>query len=121
MTEEQREVLTLYLGECLHENASNTYHPWKCSCGEEARDSVYLENHIEESNRTFDTDADMMALFRKTVDNGKWFSCENSFWDYAFFVWRADRDNDQRDYSAWLFYDPARFCCLVAQWLEERK
>jgi hypothetical protein len=63
----------------------------------------------------------MMALFRKTVDNGKWFSCENSFWDYAFFVWRADRDNDQRDYSAWLFYDPERFCCMVAQWLEEKK
>ena len=72
-------------------------------------------------NHTFDNDADMMALFRKMVDNGKWFSCENSFWDYAFFVWRADRDNDQRDYSAWLFYDPSRFCCLVAQWLEGKE
>jgi hypothetical protein len=94
MTDEQRKALTLYLGE-----------PWTLSY----------------NMRSFTTDADMMALFRKTVDNGKWFSCENSFWDYAFFVWRADRDNDQRDYSAWLFYDPARFCCLVAQWLEERK
>jgi len=100
MTDEQRKRLTGYLGEC-----------WDAD--------KRLGGDLP--NRTFDTDVDMMALFRKMVDNGKWFSCENSFWDYAFFVWRADRDNDQRDYSAWLFYDPARFCCLVAQWLEERK
>lgn len=103
MTDAQRKRLTKYLGEVFMPGLVG---------------KPYSHDGETRSNRTFTTDADMMALFRKMVDNGKWFSCENSFWDYAFFVWRADRDNDQRDYSAWFFYDPERFCCMVAQWLE---
>ena len=50
MTEEQRKALTEYLGEC-----------WDAD--------KRLGGDLP--NRTFDTDVDMMALFRKMVDNEK--------------------------------------------------
>lgn len=114
MTDEQRKALTLYLGLYWHENASNIYHPWKCSCGEEARDSVYLENHIEDCNRTFTTDPDMMTLFRKMVDSLKFGAFQN-------FAYKHFNEYPNYTLTEWLFYDSERFCCLVAEWLKERR
>ena len=77
MTDEQRKALTLYLGECWHEaekryvnlGGMNTEVPmWICKhCGDGSTSSdISWAKH-----RTFTTDADMMALFRKMVDNEK--------------------------------------------------
>jgi len=48
MNDGMRKVLTEYIGECWHKKQSHIYHPNYCSCGEDYRDFVYLENHIEE-------------------------------------------------------------------------
>lgn len=87
MTDEQKKALTLYLGE-----------PW-----------ALLYNM-----RSFDTDADMMALFRKLVNSLNF----GAFQNFAY-----KRFDDPRNYTLteWLFYDPERFCCLVAEWIESNK
>lgn len=100
MTDEQRKALTLYLGE---PEATSEY--TVANNG----DLVSVRTVIKD--RTFTTDADMMSLFRKMVDNKKF----STFWQFAV---------DKNRYSGaidWLFYDPERFCCMVAQWLEEKK
>jgi hypothetical protein len=119
LTDERRKILTeKVLGECWHE-VTIGYHDGmvsKCSCG--ARGCM-ARFECGKNNRLFTTDTDMMAVFRKLVDTGGWFTVNNCFWDYSFFNWREDRDNDQRDYSAWLFYNPERFCWLCSEWLKE--
>ena len=94
MTEEQRKALTEYLGEC-----------WDA----DKRPGGDLPN------RTFTTDADMMALFRKMVDKGEY---DSFYLPLLSSLWHRKGD---ALFSTWLFYDPERFCCLVAQWLEEKK
>jgi hypothetical protein len=64
-------------------------------------------------NRTFDTDADMMALFRKIVDNLKFGAFQN-------FAYKHFNVYPNYTLTEWLFYEPERFCNLVAEWLEER-
>jgi hypothetical protein len=76
-------------------------------------------------NRTFTTPDDMMKVFRWLVDNGKWekFGGYNNRDCYARLRWRKEvypyidetSDNEYKCYLTWLFYNPERFCCLVAQ------
>lgn len=116
LDDERRKLLTKYLGECFFEskNPNEKYTRQRClNCKKS------LDGHVK--NRTFTTDTDMMALFRRMVDNKEWFNSDNNFWDYAFYIWQADRSNDKQDYSAWLFYIPERFCFLVSKWLREEK
>ena len=56
---------------------------------------------------TFITDADMLALFRKLVGYRTW----DKFSQFAF----AKAPYSGHDYIEWLFYDPERFCKLVAE------
>jgi hypothetical protein len=65
-------------------------------------------------NRTFDTDADMMALFRKIVDNLKFGAFQN-------FAYKHFNEYPNYTLTEWLFYEPERFCNLVAEWLEVKK
>lgn len=59
LNDEIRKVLTKYLGLCWHEGRMPINCGYRCvKCGD-----TYV------ANRTFDTDADMMALFRKIVDS----------------------------------------------------
>lgn len=77
------------------------------------------------AHRTFTTDADMMALFRKMVDKGEWFmhgnKYDDSFCVYSYVIYGLQHADDPSEYTAWLFYEPERFCCLVAEWLEVKK
>lgn len=104
MTDEQKKRLTLYLGD---PEATSEY--TVANNG----DLVSVRTVIKD--RTFDTDADMMALFRKIVDKGEY---DSFYLPLLSSLWHRKGD---ALFSTWLFYDPERFCCLVAQWLEEGK
>jgi hypothetical protein len=88
MTDEQRKALTLYLGE-----------PWTLSY----------------NMRSFTTDADMMALFRKMVDNKEYDKFRFTTKERLTFALPVGVFDEQ-----WLFYDPERFCYLVAEWLVKK-
>jgi hypothetical protein len=101
MDESKRKTLTKYLGLCWHEGRMPINCGYRCvKCGD-----TYV------TNRTFDTDPDMMALFRKMKDSKKF----SSFWHFA-----VGKDRDAVE-LAWLFYEPELFCFLVAEWLEVKK
>ena len=102
------------LGECYHEGHMPINCGYRCvKCGD-----TYV------ANRTFTTDADMMALFRKMVDESQLHGAD-SFLDWADTVWdKAGMKiilDDDENFISWLFYDPERFCNLVAEWLEVKK
>ena len=100
LNDERRKVLTKYLGLCWHEGRMPINCGYRCvKCGD-----TYV------ANRTFDNDADMMALFRKMVDNLTFGAFQN--FAYKHF-------NVYPNYA--LFYKPERFCNLVAEWLEVKK
>jgi hypothetical protein len=110
MTEEMRKLLTeKLLGGCWHEPISLT----ACTCQRTGIVNSYI--HCSNMNRTFTTDANMMAVFRKIEGNGLW-----DF--YMLFVDKVYRESKSYvGLTAWLFLDnPERACCLAAMWLEEQ-
>ena len=104
LNDERRKVLTKYLGLCWHEGRMPINCGYRCvKCGD-----TYV------ANRTFRTDADMMALFRKIVDSLNFGAFQN-------FAYKHFNEYPNYTMTEWLFYDPERFCNLVAEWLEEVK
>ena len=94
------------LGECYHEGRMPINCGYRCvKCGD-----TYV------ANRTFDTDADMMALFRKMVDMKKYDEFRFLTKERLTFALPFGTFGE-----TWLFYDPERFCNLVAEWLEVKK
>ena len=88
LNDERKKVLTKYLGLCWHEGRMPINCGYRCvKCGD-----TYVVN------RTFDNDADMMALFRKMVDNLTFGAFQN--FAYKHF-------NVYPNYA--LFYKPERF------------
>ena len=116
MTPEYQKVLTEMIGECWHENTIHIASGYRClECGE-----VFLfKERIEKCNRrSFQTDSDMMKVFRWLVDNGKWLTFKNYTAQRIFIsdspIIFESATFDDHIYS-WLFYDAERFNCLVAQ------
>jgi len=115
MTEDDKKNLTKWMGKCWHEEIEAC----KCSCGRNFGDSLLLDYHIEDLNRTYDSDADMLALFRKLVEKVLW----GKFWELADKAWNKDdttyietyEQYDEQAIIRWLFLDPERFCSLVAE------
>jgi len=104
MTDEQRKRLTEeVLHECYHETPQVSLRCTKCNMFVDYRDQ-----------RTFDNEADMMALFRKIVDSLHFGAFQN-------FAYKHFNEYPNYTMTEWLFYDPERFCNLVAEWLEEVK
>ena len=102
LNDERRKALIEYLGECWHEGRMPINCGYRCvKCGD-----TYV------ANRTFDNDADMMALFRKIVDNLKFGAFQN-------FAYKHFNEYPNYTMTEWLFYEPERFCWLVSEWLEE--
>ena len=103
MTDVQRKALKEYLGE-----------PYATSEYTVANNGDLVSVRTVIGEHSFTTDADMMALFRKLVNSLNF----GAFQNFAY-----KRFDDPKNYTLieWLFYNPERFCCLVAQWLEERK
>jgi hypothetical protein len=112
MTDEKRKRLTELLGECWHEIKKVSI------CGEiplyvckKCGTASYILD-----NRTFTNDIDMLAVFRKIRDVGKF----NDFLLYC----AEQAEKEDVIYAdtvfVWLFLDnPERACCLAAMFLEE--
>jgi len=66
------------------------------------------------SNRTFTTDTDMMVVFRKLVDTGKYDIFKFTIKTKLTFVLPIGTFKEE-----WLFYEPERFCWLVSEWMKE--
>ena len=109
MNDERRKVLTEYLGECWLWDEDLDDEGMCKKCGQ------CFESH--RLNRTFTTDADMMDLFRKLTDKDVF----NSF--YSWVMWKHTywSIKNYEEMIKFLFYEPERFCCLVAEWLEVKK
>ena len=104
LTDKIRKALTIYLGECWLWDEDLDDEGMCKKCGQ------CFESH--RLNRTFDTDADMMALFRKIVDEEE---LDN------FLFWCSVTHFNFPPKIEKLFYKPERFCNLVAEWLEVKK
>jgi len=122
MTDEWRKKLTEFLGECWHEWELIGSGNHKCKyCG-------YISfRDFFPSNRTFTTDKDMLAVFRKIRDKGKW----AIFYSRTMQIWYSEEEQDLESnledygyeacFSRWLFLDnPEQACCLAAMFLEEQ-
>lgn len=105
MNDERRKALNKYLGE-----PESTSEYTVANSG----DLVSVRTVIQ--NRTFDTDADMMALFRKMVNKKDYDRFRFVTKERLTFALPVGTFDEQ-----WLFYDPERFCNLVAEWLEVKK
>jgi hypothetical protein len=123
LTEEDRKLLTEFLGEMIHviKYAHSTGEPHKCSCG----DSSFHYQHIIEHegfNRTFTTPSDQHAVFTKLVEVGKW----RKFYSYCVGIWEDLPESilaqyDNADCCEWFWIEPERFCKLASLYLEEGK
>lgn len=133
MTDEDRKLLTLFLGECWHElsefvhvgddfqdNISDIFgHCLKC-------DKVFERG---QENRTFTSPDDQHAVMEAIDRSGK----RNLFLGFAFNSQEACDTNVSCTYDAdapmerfynedfifWLFLDPSRFCQLAADAIKE--
>ena len=103
MTDEQRKALKEYLGE-----------PYATSEYTVANNGDLVSVRTVIGEHSFTTDADMMALFRKMVDYLNFGAFQN-------FAYKYFNEYPNYTFTEWLFYDPSRFCRLVAQWLKEKK
>jgi hypothetical protein len=113
MTDEKRKMLTeKLLGECWHiKKEPRTMAGYIC---EKCEDFIkWGSGYDVNGNRIFTSDADMLVVFRKIRDVGKW----EKFRCFAF-----NETFDTRDeFTQWLFLDdPERACCLAAMFLEEQ-
>lgn len=75
MTDDDRKLLTEYLGECWHEQVENTAY-YTCVCGFQAvykKDfNFHVKGHNTHHTRTFATPADLFLVFGKMVEKGEW-------------------------------------------------
>ena len=111
MTDDDRKMLTEYLGECWHKHIVDSDSPIDCSCG-----SPGIHD-----NRTFTTWGDLGALVCKMVERGDWGIFANHV---AKEEWNAYEYSNPEwlrcDFTSWLITDPARTCNLIAEWLRDR-
>ena len=116
LTDERRKVLTEYLGECWHETFGELQKDTMFfTCQKCSKVFQFADTELG-IQRTFDTDADMMALFRKMVDMKKYDEFRFLTKERLTFALPFGTFGE-----TWLFYDPERFCNLVAEWLEVKK
>lgn len=102
MTEDDRKLLTEFLGLCWHE-----WDDWKRLC-------VNCNCHIPSwvSNRTFATRADLWDLYQQLQEKGLW--PEFYYWCYEI----IGKEFDDCDFTAW-FISPDR-CQTVVDFLKEK-
>ena len=87
LTDDDRKMLTEYLGECWHEVSYKEYR-YVCKCGKEddhqnsADPMAVIRGFTKEhSGRTFTTSADLHAVYSKMVRKGEWEEFEALMWE----------------------------------------
>ncbi len=92
------------LGKCYHDGSSVLmagYHCKKC-------DKIFT------CNRTYSTDADMMALYRAINRKGVW----GKFFDWAYEEYWKENSGTHRKFTAWLFcFDEPELETAAVWWL----
>lgn len=112
MTDDIKKRLTLFLGECWHDNS----YPVR-GCG--------LCGSRIQPRRTFTTWPDLGALMEKLVERKKWGEFREFAWgryqttDEYYAIFRAVGCVMPTEFEAWLF-TPTRFASLVGEYLEGR-
>ena len=118
LTEEDKKRLTPFLGECywLPKNEDERLSRQRCkTCKKE---EFYHKYRL----CTFTTPSDQHAVFKKLVEVRKWDGFYKFFLKKANFIIPAIVGYDCVSAEVkWLFINPARFCKLVADYLDENK
>lgn len=108
MTDEDRKLLTEWLGECWHEE-SKTYEGTCRFC-----------KGIFHNNRTFIDPADFFAVRDRLVELGKWGKFEGSLPPH----FHTNEEGGFIPYAVWLTSKiedgTYRLCELVGEWLKEK-
>lgn len=104
MTDTDRKLLTLYLGEIF----SPGLFGWP-----------YDHKGKRYSNRTFDNWPDLGALKERLVEKLDYVEFSEYCWDKVWAKLGADIRCEEPMFDGWL-YTPTRFCELVAEWLKGR-
>ena len=119
MTEDDKKKLTKWMGECWHEE--DIEYTKKAIRDPRHRSVFAICSKCKKTygrskrDRTFTTDADMMAVFRKLAEKCEW---------EKFYQWAMPKYAEiekiytgvmQQRFVAWLLHDPERFCSLVAE------
>lgn len=111
MTDEQRKLLTEYLGECWHIPTSYFTEENICAgdiCRKCGKRGNFYDGDLD--NRTFTAEADMMVLYRRMVEKGEWR-------DFISYIQNRDaRPWDIGAFSEWI----SRLFCLSGEGYEER-
>jgi hypothetical protein len=123
LTDDQRKLLTLYLGECWH-TVTFLFDDGtaKCSCGSRFRNPDECTFHVEQENFcTFTTYEDLGKLKDKLVENGEWEKFEN--WAYIVYekterIKFSDCTHNPAEFTQWLFRPES--CGLVAEYLGQK-
>ena len=107
------------LKECWHDiNPPSISNFWYiCSCGEVFGDPLQAIQHQNNAkNRTFDNRNDLMDLYQKIYEDGKW---DDFFWDFAFKRKPENYGLGEAETSVWLFCldgkDYEARCKMVAE------
>lgn len=107
------------LGECWHAFTFNDFGYKVCKCNGKPWIFGDSNERIDlHTNRTFDNRNDMMGLYQKVYEDGKW----KEFTEYAFRFYKEDYSEEQ--FNTWLFCpkgkDPEVLyrCFIVSAWLE---
>ena len=137
LTDDDRKVLTVYIGERWHEIVAEQPYEidgvgvgslFRCSCGQSFHAPINLHTMI---NLTFTTPADLHAVYSKMVEKGEW----SKFRRYAEYqyglipflepITEDEEANFDIDLEAWLFclacpeQIPERMK-MVAEWIGKR-
>lgn len=120
LSDEQKKMLTEFLGECWHESEEDDRRCIHCQKHLEGwrikdlkNNDIFIVNSKIEY-RTFTSWQDLGDLKENIVKMGEW----ESFLIYAASTFSPDRE--MKNFTNYLL-DPTRFSELVARWWEERK
>ena len=119
MNDEDKKLLTEFLGECWHEytfekqpeDECGEFSCWVCRCGHRTQ---FWQR--QRQNRTFTTWQDMGDLKEKLVGKGMW----TNFYPYAKTKCWIDEYFCESNVVAW-FLNPAVFIPLVVEFLRKEK
>ena len=119
MTDEDKKLLTEFLGECWHGEVDGH----TCSCDMKFYYKKQLLDHIQNDNknrqRSFTTWQDMGDLKEKLVEKGR-YEGEYGFARFAHDKWYTQFHTIFKSYDGWLL-NPAVFIPLVAEFLRREK
>jgi len=106
LTDHQKRVLTELFGECFHEwewIPGNGLHCKNCPIDIYGGNPTYTQVMPVPTNRSFTTDADMLAVYRALFKKGMWEEFCNYMMDLYVMDHNLDSIEDSILFTAWLF------------------